>query len=584
MLPAGYLPFGMPTDVYDDGLDLQIGLLEAAMPDSPERRSALPYPFLLPTGEEEMRRFRTVVLENSYLKAVVVPGLGGRVLSLFDKRTGTEILARYAALLPQPGGRRGAFLREGIQLRLDSEDRLNSLGNVATQPDPAPEEEMAAAVWIAETAGGTGLSFHLRLEMPPDRAELRFEIRVLNRTFEPLPYDGALALHVGDGELRDGLFYSEARDAGFFFEAGETPLDLREMRDGALVVGRFPEPRRLAPRQVDTWSLRLVPFSGLGAIPEANAELAARLAPDRLTVQTAAARTGHKLVLLTQDGQTLEAPADLYPERILEIPLDGLPSPARALVVLDPAREEVLRTGVRPETSLVASEPAEAPAAGLGLETDEATLRRATFDVGRRHLAYTLLGTQALARRDFSAAQGLLEQALLYNAEDPLVWWAKAMAARLAGDEAEERAELLNAHYLAPLEPALRAESFLNLGPNLGKEPSPLLGPLEENPEEFVEVACLLLDAGLYDEATRWIDESLRHRDLAMLRYLQAYAFLVASRMAVEAAEHVAAAARLPFGPPFPYRAVERTALRFLARRFPNDATLARYRDLIEAG
>ena len=101
----------------------------------------------------------------------------------------------------------------------------------------------------------------------------------------------------------------------------------------------------------------------------------------------------------------------------------------------------------------------------------------------------------------------------MYNADDPLLWWGKAVALRLAGEDNEQ--ELLNAHFLAPLEPALRAESFLSQPINPDGAPSPLLASLAENPEEFIEVACLLIDCGLFDQASRWIDEALRHRDLA---------------------------------------------------------------------
>jgi len=45
---------------------------------------AYPMPRLRSTGDEEMRTFRTLLLENPYLRLTIVPALGGRVLSLFD--------------------------------------------------------------------------------------------------------------------------------------------------------------------------------------------------------------------------------------------------------------------------------------------------------------------------------------------------------------------------------------------------------------------------------------------------------------------------------------------------------------------
>jgi hypothetical protein len=191
-----------------------------------------------------------------------------------------------------------------------------------------------------------------------------------------------------------------------------------------------------------------------------------------------------------------------------------------------------------------------------------------------------LQGYRALAGHDYESAEIAFERSLLFNAEDPLTWWIKALTSRLRNGPGEERSELLNAHFLAPAEPALRAEAFLSQSQEMGKEPSPLVAALDENPEAFVEVAALLVEAGLDDQATRWIDEALRHQDLAMLRYLQGFCFLRASRMQVEAAECVAAAARLGFVPPFPWRTVEWQAIEALSERFPDDPVLRRYRGL----
>jgi len=564
----------MATEVYEDGLDLQIGLIEAVMPSeaSEESRQSYPYPRLRPTGEEEMRTFRTIVLENPFLRVIVIPGLGGRVLSLFDKRTSTEILRRHPALLPVEGGRRGATMREGIQLRLGPEDRLNALGNVDSLVQQPMDDESPGGVWIGEAVGGTGLSFHLHLELPPDRAELLVEARVFNRTFEPVAYNGSLTLYLGDGEIVGNAFYSSERDAGLTIEPASQPLDDWTHGDGVLRIGRFTDLRDLAPRQLDTWSVRLVPYSRLGRLTAATREVAAYLGSDLLRVQTTEQRLGHKLLLLTEDGQTLEAPADLYPEHLLEVPLEALPSRPVALVVQGPAKEEVLRTdvGARRAAPATPSQISRARhASPLRLETDDLDLRRAAFDVADRHLAHTLRGTRALARRDFEEAEHSFEQALLFNAEDHLSWWTKAVAGRLTEVGDEERPELLNAHYLAPLEPALRAEAFLSQSPSMGKEPSPLLASLEDTPDSFVEVACLFVEAGLCDQATRWIDEALRHTDLAMLHYLQAYCFLTGSRMTIEAADHLAAAERLPFGPPFPWRSIELKTLGWLYERFP---------------
>ena len=567
------------AEAFEDGLDLQIGLLEAFVPKVEERWASYPFPNLKVTDAQEMRTFRTVILENPYLRLTFLPGMGGRLISLFDKRTQTEILRRHPMIEPQAGGRRGAFVREGLQVVLTGEERLNALGNVATQLEHAPDEESDAVLWIAETVTGTGLSFHLRVSLPPDRAEVHLECRVLNREFKPQRYDGGLRIYLGDGHFDGTTFYSPDRKAGLAILPDRVLFDGTDFQGGFLELHRFGREAELAPRQVDTWSLTLLPISGLSECLGASNAAAVNWDSQSLSIQVAEQRLGHKLFLLTQDGQTLEAPVDLYPEHLLEIPIEGL-GPVEC-VLRDPGKIEVLRVTKSPERNLVSSEPnVQIYRSSLSLASNRGDLVRATFNIAERHLGHTLLGLKDLQEKEFAKAGDAFEQALAYNADDPLLWWSKAIAGRLA--ELDNQAELLNAHYLAPLEPALRAESFLNQPVSLDPEPNRLLTPLEENVEEFIEVACLLIEAGLFDQASRWIDEALRHRDLPMLRYLMAYCLLCATRLATEALDQVRIAAQSPIAPPFPYRTVEREAINTLLAAFPDDRSLSILAELMK--
>ncbi|MGV3615648.1 MAG: DUF5107 domain-containing protein [Fimbriimonas sp.] len=546
----------MSSSVFEDSVDLTIGVLEVVPPTAEAGDRSYPLPALRSTGVTEARSFRTIVIENAYLRVTVLPDLGGRILSIYDKRLEAELLARPHALVPTPGGRRGVRLPLGIELFLDGEERPNAMGRVAAALDAPGEEDEPAGVWLAETAFHGGLGFHLHLSLPPDRAALRIEARAANRTFGSIPYNGGLAL------------YGAAETLAVVPETG-TFLDGVRREGGDLRVARFPELTHIGPRQVDTWAVHLIPL--VGGATAASPEAAIYLDDAVVRVQAAGERPAHKLVLRTADGRTLEAPADLGPDRPLEIPLDGLPSTPVAVALLDATGGEVLRA----DRHAPAAPPPPMPASEeRSLEIEPEALRRATFDPGVRGPAYAGLGAYALANREFEAADLAFEQSLLYNGDDPLAWWALAATRRLRGDEGE-RPELLNAHYLAPLEPILRAEAFLAQSPAMGFEPSPLIAPVAEIPEDLVEVACLLVEHGLLDQANRWIDEALRHHDLAMLRYLMADVLLRGTRMEAEAAEHVRAPASA-LVPPLPWRPAERRALATVVARFPHDAAASR--------
>lgn len=539
----------MPTEIFEDTLDLEIELLET-LPI--ETGPAYPMPRLRKTGAKELRTFRTVILENAYLRATIIPALGGRIWGIFDKRTGTEILPNTDKPSFVEGGRRGVTLDAGITLRLDGEARLNDLGPVAT----TVEEGEDPAVWLAETSVAKGFSFHQRISMPHDRAELVIEARIVNRRTEAQRYQASLSFFCGEGRWEHAAFYSKGRKAGFGLMS-EDLFPGAGFSDGAFHFRRTVGEEMMAGRIVDTWQVRILPISGL---PEVSgfSELGAYVIDDAgaIQVQVSEEALGHKLVLLTEDDRSLEAPVDLYPEHILEITREQAGAKVKALVVMDPGKNEVLR----------------GPSQGRLGPTLESALLVDFLKVGTRHLSFTALGMNALRNRDLAKADAYFERALMYNADDPLLWWEKGVVRRLVEPD-EENPERLNAHFLAPLEPALRAEAFLGQPLDMGREKSPLLTPLEETPEDFVEVACMYIEHGLLDQASRWLDEALRHVDLPMLRILMAYCLIKGTRMDAEAAEHLGAAARNP-GPPYPWRQVEMEAIATLNERFPGNAYL----------
>lgn len=555
----------MPTEVFEEPLEIEIGILESGLPSA----SSYPYPALTPTGTTQRRTFRGAILDNRYLRATFVPALGGRLLKLLDKRTGTELL-HPDLLEPAIGGSRGAWLPAGIELHLTGEPRLTSMASVQFAAVEASEDQ-PGSLWLAEAVTGTGLSWHLCATMPEDRAELTLEARVFNRTFEPVAYCSGLILP--SGEYRPGVV-SAGEGCGL---AIHSQTNWAHDSSGRNVMKRFAEAGFIAPRQLDTWRVSLSPFSGLRGFTASSPAGALLVGDDVVQLQVCEPVPHGKLIILTAAGQTLEAIVDLDPERIFEAPVA---EPVAGVVLLDRERRELLRWEPNSDMAGPVRTPSRpGSAVSIGPSSSDAELDSATFDLQTRHIAHELLGARKLARGEFEGAGACFEQSLLYNAENHLAWWMKAMANRLAGTASDESSEILNAHYLAPLEPALRAESFLSQ-PASGSGPSPLVKPVAEHPEALIEVAALLVVAELWDQAVRWIEEALRHADLAMLRYLLAYCYSQVDSMKVEAADQVAAARAAAY-PPYPWRPVERRALDALSQVLPTDERLSEALSLV---
>src|ERR1044072_1036518 len=110
----------MSSEVFEEPLELVVRALEAGPPSN----SSYPYPSLRLTEAKLTRTFQSVILENPYLRAAVVPTLGGRILSLFDKRTGTELLGDHVLAT---GGSRGVHVGGGMEVTRLGDRRLTAM-------------------------------------------------------------------------------------------------------------------------------------------------------------------------------------------------------------------------------------------------------------------------------------------------------------------------------------------------------------------------------------------------------------------------------------------------------------------------
>jgi tetratricopeptide (TPR) repeat protein len=572
----------MATEVYEDRLDLEIDVLEAVPlhPSLSARADCYPYPFLKPTGHRQTKEFGTIIIENPYLRATIVPELGGRVLRLFDKRTGLDVLGDETSLKVS-GGQQDVLANAWLPYGLGS-----GLGPVDYQVLEAAEEGDSGGIVVRTH------DTHIAWSLPPDRAELQVEVRNLNRSFN---FSGAgfeLPLWVGGLKsfFHGGLsIYAEGSGSGLVLETGRSSGVSLASPNSVILKSST---KRLGPRQLDRWSCSVVPISGFDTLTAANKEVALSLDEGRIKMQVSERRLGHKILLLTADGQTLEAPADLHPEQMLELET-GLTAAPRGVVVLDPERNEVFRYEQDKEYQQ-APEATEEPLKGGRLAEYERgieqlmrgqdpveNLTRSSAEMAVKSASLSSLGVHSLRNKNYPEAVELFENALLYNSEDHLTWWMKAMAHRLAGEE--ETGELLNAHFLAPLEPVLRAESFLRQNEPVDG-PSPMVAPMADDPDAMVEVACWIYVCGNFADLSRWNYEVQKHRHVPMVRYIYAAALLEQSAMKAEAAQEVHTASKAPINPPYPWRATERRVLMRLLEAFPTDPRLKELLSLVEWG
>lgn len=573
----------MAAQISLDTIPLDVETIEPIPIDPAALPDCYPYPLLAKTGRRQTIEVRTVVMENPYLRIVVALDLGGRILGLFDKRTATAIIETPSSLVAREGGPRGVSWDHGIQMLCGSEERPNTLGPVDWSVPEAGEGE-EVYLWLFELIAGQGLSWHAKITLPPDAAEFQIETTAFNRTMEPrpirlgwtvaLPHAGAVHTQLSPA-LQSG-------DRGMAFGAieDEPPARVEVAREQTFEALAYAG--TLAARKVRKAGLLVRPFSGISRLHADSRWASLQLEEQRVTIQARCRIDSTRLFILTESGQTLEAPVSLDPFQMVVL---DLPEPISALTIRDAERNELLSHSFdetpRPETRSRAGAPSDFGQSLSSAFRESPPDRDLLLDALRFDDPPSAVrigqAIRAIDLGDLERAETRLVDALCTNAEDPLLWWLRAAIARKRGRDSDD---LLNAHYLAPLEPTLRAESLLGQPRAEGSDANPLIASLAENPEYLVEIACLYLEARLFDDAHRWIDEALRHRDHPMLHLLAAWGLLQRTGLAVEAAGEVAKASAKPIVPPFPWRGIERIALADLARRFPEDERLRQMRQL----
>lgn len=573
----------MSSRAFEENFEATVPTVETVA--ASEGMPAYPHQSLRATGDSTSMSFRSVVLENPYLRVTVCPDLGGRIVRILDKRTGTEVLPTGSMEL-NDNGSRGVSLISGISFFGDEHNSPTSMSQVEFVLHQPDEDKGSAAVMTFALLVGSGLSLQTCFTLPPDSSQVLVEMRVHNRTVMPVRYDCGCCV----GLAPDSAYcvYNGELDIGIHFDGAEVD-DLGDVYCADEQV--------LAPRDVVVHRMRIVPHTGLGGYVAGSPDMVANVVSSELRLLSTRPITDCKVFLQTSDGQTLETNADLDPTSVFRA---NLPKDARSVSVRDRDKRELLSFDI----GAPVEEQEDVPYSFVGEALDSAANHvlqgrppssideQILTDSSQVHskepvienphalpmhlrgIAHLTAAKQAIARGELRAAEASLGDALSTLADDPLTWWLKAVVQRLIGEAEEDRPELLNAHFLSPMEPALRAESYLSQDQAQGSEPNPILKPLVADPDALHECVHLLVEAGLFGEASRLIDEAQRHKEHPLLRYMLAWCLLRGTRMAAEASEQVRKAGEAEIEPPFPWRPFELRAVKDLSTEFPDDVRL----------
>ena len=123
-------------------------------------------------------RHRVVVLENRYLRAEVLPDIGGRLYRLFDKVANRDVFEYPGVLKYQNVGNRGAWLSGGIEFNFGFHGHTH---NTVSPVSWATRQHAdgSSCVWVGAVVMPTESRWALRITLRPDRAVLDLEIHTM---------------------------------------------------------------------------------------------------------------------------------------------------------------------------------------------------------------------------------------------------------------------------------------------------------------------------------------------------------------------------------------------------------------------
>jgi tetratricopeptide (TPR) repeat protein len=130
------------------------------------------------TDTRERVTWRTLHLENEYLRLTVLPDLGGHIYSCVDKRTGREMFYANTAIKKALIGYRGAWAAFGVEFNFPVSHNWMSMSPVdfaaVQQPDGS------GSIWVGNTDQVYGSRWRVELNLQPGRAVLEQRVDLYN--------------------------------------------------------------------------------------------------------------------------------------------------------------------------------------------------------------------------------------------------------------------------------------------------------------------------------------------------------------------------------------------------------------------
>ncbi len=131
------------------------------------------------TNRRAPRVWRTLVLENTYLRCTILPDLGGHLYSCRDKVNGAEVFYANPSIKLTQIGYRGAWAALGVEFNFPVSHNWMTASPVDFALSNGTDG--SASVWIGNIDRVTGMQWRVQLTLRPGRAVLEQHTTLFNR-------------------------------------------------------------------------------------------------------------------------------------------------------------------------------------------------------------------------------------------------------------------------------------------------------------------------------------------------------------------------------------------------------------------
>ncbi|MFA6110670.1 MAG: DUF5107 domain-containing protein [Candidatus Latescibacterota bacterium] len=146
-----------------------------------------PYTMLDDLGsQKEERTYLALILENEYLRLTVLPELGGRLYSAWDKLAGREVFYRTRDIKPALVALRGAWIAGGIEFNFPCSHNYMTLSPVDWWL--RQDEDGSATAFVGAIEQVSRVRWTVGISLKPGRRQVFVDVRLENRTLLPHRY------------------------------------------------------------------------------------------------------------------------------------------------------------------------------------------------------------------------------------------------------------------------------------------------------------------------------------------------------------------------------------------------------------